>query len=253
MGLRKAIFSLAAIGICTAPSLMLAQGSQDAAELANGEAQYLLFCAECHEGALLEAPQRAAFEFYTPGRIIEALESGSMATSGMALTREQKRDIAYFLSGERFDESRTETVSFSCEATRSASAPLTQPVAWNGWGGQSTNTRHQANESILNKSNVAQLALKWAFALPNTTRSRSQPVVTPEVTFVGSQEGNIYALDTANGCPLWTFSADAEVRGAIYVDTDDRGIPETLLFGDFAGSAYAVNNVSGIPRSSEST
>ncbi len=245
MGLRKAIFSLAAIGICTAPSLMLAQGSQDAAELANGEAQYLLFCAECHEGALLEAPQRAAFEFYTPGRIIEALESGSMATSGMALTRKQKRDIAYFLSGERFDESRTETVSFSCEATRSANSPLTQPVAWNGWGGQSTNTRHQANESILNKSNVAQLALKWAFALPNTTRSRSQPVVTPEVTFVGSQEGNIYALDTANGCPLWTFSADAEVRGAIYVDTDDRGIPETLLFGDFAGSAYAVNAQTG--------
>lgn len=245
MRLRNGIFALAALGICIAPSLVLAQGTQDAAELANGEAQYQLFCAECHEGALLEAPQRAAFDFYTPGRIVDALESGSMATSGMALTREEKRNIAYFLSGERFDESRTETVSFSCEAIRGANAPLIQPVAWNGWGGQSTNTRHQANESILNRSNVDQLKLKWAFALPDTTRSRSQPVVTPEVTFVGSQEGNIYALDNANGCPWWTFSADAEVRGAIYVDADDQGIPETLLFGDFAGSAYAVNAQTG--------
>ena len=229
MRLRNGIFSLAVLGVCIASPLVLGQGAQDAAELANGEEQYQLFCAECHEDALLEAPQRAAFDFYTPGRIIDALESGSMATSGMALTREEKRNIAYFLSGERFDESRTDTVSFSCEATRSADAPLTQPVAWNGWGGQSTNTRHQANESILNKNNVDQLELKWAFALPDTTRSRSQPVVTSEVTFIGSQEGNIYALDNANGCPWWTYSADAEVRGAIYVDIDDQGIPETLL------------------------
>ena len=245
MRLRNGTFALVALGICIAPSLVLAQGTQAAVELANGEAQYQLFCAECHEGALLEAPQRAAFDFYTPARIVDALESGSMATSGMALTREEKRNIAYFLSGERFDESRTEAVSFSCEATRSANAPLTQPVVWNGWGGQSTNRRHQANESILNKGNVDQLKLKWAFAMPDTTRSRSQPVVTSEVTFVGSQEGTIYALDNANGCPSWTFSADAEVRGAIYVDADDQGIPETLLFGDFAGSAYAVNAQTG--------
>mgnify|MGYP002639999597 CR=1 FL=1 len=202
MRLRNGIFSLAALGVCIAPSVVLAQGTQDAAELANGEAQYQLFCAECHEGALLEAPQRAAFDFYTPGRIVEALESGSMATSGMALTREEKRNIAYFLSGERFDESRTETVSFSCEATRGENAPLTQPVAWNGWGGQSTNTRHQAGESILNKSNVDQLKLKWAFAMPDTTRSRSQPVVTPEVTFVGRPTFNPH-LATSISCTPW--------------------------------------------------
>ena len=234
-----------AIGACIAPTMILAQDAQNEAELGSGEAQYQLFCAECHEGALLEAPQRAAFDFYTPGRIIDALEFGSMATSGMALTREQKRNIAYYLSGERFDDTPTEAVSFSCDATRDVNTPLTKPVVWNGWGGKSTNTRHQADESVLNKNNVDQLELKWAFALPDTTRSRSQPVVTSELTFIGSQEGTIYALDNTNGCPSWTFSADAEVRGAIYVDSDDQGIPETLLFGDFAGSAYAVNAQTG--------
>jgi len=245
MGSKNQILPLVALWLCFSPAAILAQPAQNDAELSDGEAQYQLFCAECHEGALLEAPRRAAFELYTPGRIVDTLEFGSMATSGMALTREQKRNIAYYLSGERYDETRTETVSFNCESTRGATSPLTQAVAWNGWGGEAGNTRHQADETVLNKDNVDQLQLKWAFAFPGATRARSQPVVTPEVTFIGSQDGTIFALDNANGCPWWTFNADAEVRGAIYVDSNDSGVPETLLFGDFSGKAYAIDAQTG--------
>jgi len=236
---------IAASVLLATPILAFSQGGQNSADLADGESQYQLFCAECHEGALLEAPQRAAFDFYTPNRIVDALEFGSMATSGMALTRQQKRNIAYFLTGEQFDDSPAQAVSFSCESSLGSDARLTQPVAWNGWGGGVGNTRHRAGESILTKSNVGQLELKWAFAYPDATRARSQPVVTEEVTFIGSQEGTIFALDNTNGCPWWTFSADAEVRGAIFVDTDDQGAPETLLFGDFGGSAYAISAQTG--------
>jgi polyvinyl alcohol dehydrogenase (cytochrome) len=243
--LKIARLSIPAILFSLTPVLALSQEFQNNAELADGESQYQLFCAECHEGALLEAPQRAAFALYTPKRIVDVLEFGSMATSGMALTRQQKRNIAYYLSGERYDESRTQAISFSCESSLDSSSFLSQPVVWNGWGSESGNSRHQANEIILNKNNVDQLELKWAFAFPDATRVRSQPVVTAEVTFIGSQEGTIYALDNVTGCPWWTFSADAEVRGAIYVDTDDQGVPETLLFGDFSGSAYAVNARTG--------
>jgi len=236
---------IAASLLLATPILAFSQGGQNSADSADGEYQYQLFCAECHEGALLEAPQRAAFDFYTPNRIVDALEFGSMATSGMALTRQQKRNIAYFLTGEQFDDSPAQAVSFSCESSLGSDARLTQPVAWNGWGGGVGNTRHRAGESILTKSNVGQLELKWAFAYPDATRARSQPVVTEEVTFIGSQEGTIFALDNTNGCPWWTFSANAEVRGAIFVDTDDQGAPETLLFGDFGGSAYAISAQTG--------
>ena len=236
---------IAASLLLATPILAFSQGGQNSADSADGEYQYQLFCAECHEGALLEAPQRAAFDFYTPNRIVDALEFGSMATSGMALTRQQKRNIAYFLTGEQFDDSPAQAVSFSCESSLGSDARLTHPVAWNGWGGGVGNTRHRAGESILTKSNVGQLELKWAFAYPDATRARSQPVVTEEVTFIGSQEGTIFALDNTNGCPWWTFSADAEVRGAIFVDTDDQGAPETLLFGDFGGSAYAISAQTG--------
>ena len=236
---------IAASLLLATPILAFSQGGQNSADSADGESQYQLFCAECHDGALLEAPQRAAFDFYTPNRIVDALEFGSMATSGMALTRQQKRNIAYFLTGEQFDDSPAQAVSFSCDSSLGSGARLTQPVAWNGWGGGVGNTRHRAGESILTKGNVGQLELKWAFAYPDATRARSQPVVTEEVTFIGSQEGTIFALDNTNGCPWWTFSADAEVRGALFVDTDDQGAPETLLFGDFAGSAYAISAQTG--------
>lgn len=239
------LFPFVLLPLLGVAQLVFAQDAQDETDRAEGEALYQMACAECHEGALLEAPRRAAFEFYTSRRIVEALEFGSMATSGMALTRDQKRNVAYFLSGQRFDEARTDVVSFNCESTLNSNSTLSQPVAWNGWGGEIGNTRYQANETILNKDNVADLELKWAFAFPGATRSRSQAVVTPEVTYVGSQEGAIYALDNSNGCPWWTFEADAEVRGAIFVDTDDQGVPDTLLFGDFAGNAYAVDAQTG--------
>jgi hypothetical protein len=40
-------------------------------------------------------------------RIVESLESGVMAVQGMPLTRKQKRDVAFFLTGERFDDLQT--------------------------------------------------------------------------------------------------------------------------------------------------
>ena len=222
-----------------------AQPVENDSELLNGERQYNLFCAECHEGALLEAPQRAAFELYSPERIVDALESGSMATSGMALTRQQKRDVAYYLTGEKYNETQTQVASFDCEPTISSSRSTKGVVSWNGWGGGSGNTRHLASEMILNKNNVDQLELKWAFAFPDATRARSQPVVTSDLTFVGSQEGTIYALDNSNGCPWWTFNADSEVRGSVFVDVDEHGVPARLLFGDFAGKAYAIDAQTG--------
>ena len=91
-----------------------------------------MFCAECHEGALLEAPQRAAFELYSPERIVDALESGSMATSGMALTRQQKRDVAYYLTGEKYNETQTQVASFDCEPTISSSRSTKGVVSWMG-------------------------------------------------------------------------------------------------------------------------
>lgn len=224
---------------------VVAQSNLDTAAQGNAEATYQTFCAGCHNGSLLEAPRRAAFESYTPKRIVDALEFGVMAVQGMPLSREDKRQVASLLTGEEYADRVTSLESFSCSTNRPVGEALTEAVRWNGWGQSKNNARHQASETLLDKSNVDRLALKWSFAFPETTRVRSQPVVTPEVVFIGSQEGSIYALDSSNGCPWWHFKAGAEVRGAIYVESDSNGVPQTLMFGDFTANAYALDAQTG--------
>ena len=70
-------------------------------------------------------------------------------------------------------------------------------------------------------------------------------MVTSEVVFTGSQDGTVYALDRNNGCPIWTYSAEGEVRGSLYVDADEQGVPEIVLFGDFTAHAYALHAQTG--------
>ena len=222
-----------------------AQTESEILDRAAGETHFKVFCAACHGGALLEAPQIAALSQYSPQRIVTALESGSMATSGMALSAHEKRQVAYFLTGQRVEESIVSATSFACSPSRSISERLTAKPNWNGWGANLGNTRHQANETMLTPENISALELKWTFAFPDSTRVRAQPLVTPEVTYIGSQAGDIYALDTKTGCPLWTFRSDSEVRGALFLDTDASGAPETLFFGDFQAQAYAVNAQTG--------
>ena len=244
---QRARASLSAFTSCLALLSLAAANAQTADDIArnSGASDYALLCAGCHDGALLEAPRRSALAMFSPEHIVESLESGIMATPGMPLTRAKKRDVAFFLTGKRFDENATERVSFDCTASRAGGATLDQPPLWNGWGAGVNNSRHQFNETLLTPDNVGELSLAWAFAFPGATRARSQPLVTPEAVFVGSQEGVVYALDASNGCPIWTYDAEAEVRSAVILDLDAQGKPETLLFGDFAANAHAIDAQTG--------
>lgn len=244
---QRARASLSAFTSCLALLSLAAANAQTADDIArnSGASDYALLCAGCHDGALLEAPRRSALAMFSPEHIVESLESGIMATQGMPLTRAKKRDVAFFLTGKRFDENATERVSFDCTASRAGGATLDQSPLWNGWGAGVNNSRHQFNETLLTPDNVGELSLAWAFAFPGATRARSQPLVTPEAVFVGSQEGVVYALDASNGCPIWTYDAEAEVRSAVILDLDAQGKPETLLFGDFAANAHAIDAQTG--------
>ena len=47
-----------------------AQIAGDDAARSAGASDYALLCAGCHEGALLEAPQRSALALFSPARIV---------------------------------------------------------------------------------------------------------------------------------------------------------------------------------------
>ncbi|MDP5131309.1 MAG: PQQ-binding-like beta-propeller repeat protein, partial [Paraglaciecola sp.] len=167
-----------------------------------------------------------------------------MSTVGLTLSKEDKQDVAYYLTGKVVDND-TLTTHFTCQEQGVSSPILTAKSVWNGWGGKTSNVRYQSQENQLNPASVENLKLKWAFAFPKATRVRAQPIVTPQITFVGSQEGTVYALDTETGCAHWQYQAESEVRGAIFLQEDEKGLPKALLFGDFKANVYALDAQTG--------
>jgi outer membrane protein assembly factor BamB len=93
-------------------------------------------------------------------------------------------------------------------------------------------------EKLLNVNNVGRLGLKWSY----TTGSYvvSSPAVANGVVYVGSYDGNVYALQAKTGAKLWSYATDNSVdsspavaNGAVYVGSWDHNV-------------YALNASTGV-------
>jgi polyvinyl alcohol dehydrogenase (cytochrome) len=235
---RVGAFSVLRSMVLVSLSLMSLVSAQ-ADESIDADSIFQTNCAACHTGGLLESPKVEALKLYPPERIVKALESGLMSTAGMALSRGEKHAVAEFLTGKKVKDSNASDTTYTCKSIGVDLPKGMSELAWNGWGGKTGNRRHQANALGISLDNVADLKLKWAFAFPDATRVRSQPVISQDMVYIGSQAGIVYALDAETGCVHWEYLAKAEVRGALFLQQD------TLLFGDLDGNAYALDAQSG--------
>lgn len=116
-----------------------------------------------------------------------------------------------------------------------------------GWGNGLENSRFQS-QSAINRGNVSQLQLEWAFALDENQSPHSYPVITGDTLFIGTTDGNLHALDRDSGCVRWTYSAEEQIRTGIAYGrvVDATGEERNLLFfGTFAGNVFAVDGVNG--------
>lgn len=114
---------------------------------------------------------------------------------------------------------------------------------WNGWGNNVENTRFQPGSGIT-AANVAKLELKWAFGFEGSRSVMGQPSIVDGRVYVGTDNGNVYALDASTGCTLWTYKAATGVRTAITV----AKVSETrtlAFFGDTRGKVYGVDAATG--------
>ena len=99
----------------------------------------------------------------------------------------------------------------------------------------------------IDAGNVGKLELSWAFALPNTTDARSQPVVTTDTLFVAAVSGHLFALDRLTGCTRWHWESAGPLRTALTLGTVRRGdaaLP-ALFLGDATGFVTALDAASG--------
>ncbi len=117
-----------------------------------------------------------------------------------------------------------------------------------GWGNGLENSRFQS-QSAINRSNVSQLQLEWAFALDESESPHSYPVITGDTLFIGTTDGNLHALDRDSGCVRWTYTAEEQIRTGItygsVTDAATGAVRHLLFFGTFAGNVFAIDGESG--------
>ncbi|WP_435416767.1 PQQ-binding-like beta-propeller repeat protein [Parerythrobacter aurantius] len=224
---------------CTAevgdPGTALAQSGQ----AAHAEKLYTENCAACHDKGVGGAPQRSALEERSADFIKAALFQGVMKSQAASLS---PIDIVLLAEHLGKGQSATAATGPRCDGKLA----LATGPQWNRWGNALANTRYQpADAAGLTAANVGELELAWAFGFPGAQRARSQPAVTEEALFTGSQSGHLYALDTKSGCIWWSYDAGAEVRTAPLIGTGKDGTPATLYFIDFDAKVHAVDARSG--------
>ena len=163
------------------------------------------------------------------------------------LTEEEKILIVEFLMKQHRSDFPEEAELNYCNVDKVKFDLKEAPEPY-GWG-YNTSRFIPKKSGGLDSKNVSKLRLKWAFGFPYSQRARSQPLFALGSIFVGSQSGDVYALDIETGCIKWNFTASGEVRTAIIMDEWENGsIPSQrpyLYFGDIIGNAYAIDAQNG--------
>ncbi|MEC8111241.1 MAG: PQQ-binding-like beta-propeller repeat protein [Pseudomonadota bacterium] len=240
-GLIMAAMASVPFGYAATPSTGLS-ADEAITEAADGMALYQAHCAACHNGQVPRAPHMITFSTMGADTLLNAMNNGVMRAQASALSATEREVLAGFLAGEAMVPPKP---ILACAEPIGALAD-SDAAAMQGWGGNAENHRHSDGAVVgLDRDNVDQLALKWVFAYPGALRARSQPLVHDGVIFVGSQSGDIYALDLESGCAHWTYSAGAEVRSSLSLGQVPGREDPVLYMGDFSATVHAIDASDG--------
>lgn len=212
-----------------------------------GNALYQQNCGSCHNGSVEKAPATNWLEALIPQALFRTMNQGIMMEQSSHLTEEEKILIVEFLMKQHRSDFPEEAELNYCNVDKVKFDLKEAPEPY-GWG-YNTSRFIPKKSGGLDSKNVSKLRLKWAFGFPYSQRARSQPLFALGSIFVGSQSGDVYALDIETGCIKWNFTASGEVRTAIIMDEWENGsIPSKrpyLYFGDIIGNAYAIDAQNG--------
>jgi len=213
-----------------------------------GKAIYRANCAGCHDQGSARAPQLTLLRYMSPEAIHRALTSGVMRAQAAALTEDQKVQVAQFLSSRKLGPPAALTPVNLCQG-KAADFDRGEPPVFTNWGLDLASTHHiPAKTAGLNPANVGKLRLKWSFGFAGAERLRGQPTLAGGAIFIGSHNGEVYALDRETGCVRWKFDAPTEVRSAVVVapwKAGDAAARPLAYFGDVRGAIYAVEAFTG--------
>ena len=231
--------------------LVVANGSAFAQAAPDGAAVYQKACASCHQqpAAGSRAPTRDVLAQIAPEAIITALTTGNMFRQGSELTDAERRAVAAFLAGRPVGTAGPAPIVGRCAAAAPALQARDLETGWNGWGAGVSNTRSRtAALSGIQAADVPKLKLKWAVGFAGVNSARAQPAVAGGRVFVGSESGDVLALNARTGCTYWQYHAKAGIRTAVSVGPYKGAGGQSgyaVYFADGSATAYAVDADSG--------
>lgn len=213
-----------------------------------GEELYGKNCASCHDGGVHRGPDKNMIALMSANSIYKALTDGVMSLQAQNLSVDEKRRVAEYLANSRLKEGSAESELSVCSGD-AAKFDFNEPPSLHGWGFNSGNSHYiDPSQTSITRQNVGRLSLKWTFAFPDALRVRSRPTIAAGALFVGSHNGQVYALDQDTACVRWVFSASAEVRNGLVItpwEAGDETAEPLIFFGDLIGYIYAVNAKTG--------
>ena len=192
-------------------------------------------CAVCHDQPPdAKTPTTDALGRMNGLRVSHAVLRGKMRQYTQGLTRAERAALAEHLVADQ--------ESLIPEAAYCAVQAIDLDAKVSSWGYDVANTRWQRNTS-LDAGNAANLVLKWAFAVPNVSQMRSQPVVTADTIFLATVAGRMYALDRETGCIKWVYRAERPLRTSLNLGR--AGDKAALFVGDEGAAIHAVDATDG--------
>ncbi len=206
----------------------------------SGAGIYKERCAQCHDAtAGARIPARAVLQELTPEAIEHALTDGVMKQQGAFLSKEDRVQVAGWLSKVVAKPQPEVVGTHSCVIHPDKLMPAGSE--WTSWGQNAENWRYQPKPGLAD-SDVSRLKLKWAFGFPGTKMMRSQPASYRGRVYLGTDNGSVVALDAKSGCLIWNASV-GNVRSALVIG--QSGWTDALFFGDGLGVVHALDLTSG--------
>ena len=198
-------------------------------------------CLSCHkENVQSLAPGLSVLASMTPRAIYTSLSNGKMRQQGAALSEEERKKVAEWIT-----RTSMKTTELAKDAyTKFSPSTLVGKYDHSGWGNDKEGTGFRSSSQAgITTQNISGLSLKWAFAFPDGTITRSKPAVAGDWLIVGSQFGEVYAINKNTGKVGWQYSAAAPIRGAISIVQNKGSL--TAVFSDYSTNVYAIDVKTG--------
>jgi polyvinyl alcohol dehydrogenase (cytochrome) len=208
----------------------------------SGKTLFYQTCYGCHNDNTAHlAPGFTVLSTMTPRAVLAAMDNGKMRQQAAGLSEGQRKAVAEWVTN-----SKLKTAVLPVENHAGFPIHNGEPSKYDhsGWGGNTAGTGYRnATQTGINTSNIGSLKLKWVFAFPDATIVRSKPAVIGNWLIVGSQFGDLYAINRFTGKAAWHFSTNAAIRGAIAIHKTDK--QAIAFFADFGTTVYAINLATG--------